>query len=74
VALLPKFSFSCFSFPISKDGLCGAHSRKKMRRHTCTKYFAKSKIGSKANNSYNHDREVHVYGMGYVEINDDNSK
>ena len=46
----------------------------KMRRHTCTKYFAKSKIGSKANNSYNHDREVHVYGMGYVEINDDNSK
>ena len=29
-----------------------------MRRHTCTKYFEKSKIGSKrANNSCNHDRE-----------------
>ena len=36
----------------------------KMRRHTCTKYFAKSKIEQKrANNSYNHDQEVHVCGM-----------
>ena len=37
----------------------------KMRRHTCTKYFAKSKIEPKrVNKSYNHDREVHV--CGYV--------
>ena len=50
--------------PTSKDGLCGAHSRGKMRRHTGTKYFAKSKIEQKrANNSYNHDQEVHVCGM-----------